>query len=118
MGMTSGDGAKRKSPIEGYSPLAVLCKFLGAAFFGCLVSGALFLGVAGGLFGSDADSMDVAEFFRWDWFGLPLAGIPILWGVLGIFCFDRMLELGEKLIGSGNAPRRGIIRTAERPRRR
>ena len=71
------------TPLDGYSPVACVCKFLGAWFFGCLVDVVIIAVLWPDAFES---SMIVAL----------LVAIPIVWGILGIFFFDRMLELGRK----------------------
>jgi hypothetical protein len=76
-----------QSPIEGRGPMAVLCRFLGAAFFGVLVDVAIFV--------------LLVEFL--DLFGgraalIVLIAVPLAWGVLGIFFFERMLCAGRDLV--------------------
>lgn len=66
-------------------PYGIVLKFLGAAFLGCFVSLLLLLVVCQcGL-----------EAFWNGWWPHLFWLIPVAWGLLGIFWFDRMLELAE-----------------------
>ena len=92
---------KPRTPLDGYSVGAVIAKFLGAGFFGILVDVAILL-FTDLWMNSDILSSSV---FWW-----VLVCIPIVWGVLGVFFLERMLDLGkslvEGLVGSGGNRRR------------
>ena len=74
---------KSQDPLRG--PGGVVLKFMAAALFGCLMSLLLLL-------------MSVwtnPEGFWNGWWPHLLRSIPLAWGVMGIFWFDRMLELAK-----------------------
>jgi hypothetical protein len=69
-------------------PDGAFFKFIMAALFGLLVSLAI---------GFIAAWLLMDSFFATPWVHI-LWIIPLVWGVLGIFWFDQMLELGKKII--------------------
>jgi hypothetical protein len=70
--------------------LGFLLKFIGAALFGGLVSFAV-LFVAFVVLDVDIMFSANGKWFHCLWM------IPLAWGILGIFCFDRMLALARAI---------------------
>jgi hypothetical protein len=73
-------------PLRG--PLGVLGKFIGGAILGCFVSFVVFIACYWAL---DTDTFMEGKWLHALWI------IPIVWGVLGIFWFKPMLELGRSI---------------------
>lgn len=74
-----------KDPLAG--PLGAVAKFVGAGLFGGFVSLVVFLGILW---------LDVDAFWQSPWPHV-LWIIPVMWGVLGIFWFDKMLDAARKI---------------------
>ena len=68
--------------------MGIIAQFFGAALFGCFVSLILF----GGAFFMDLDFLREGQWFHIFWI------IPIVWGLLGIFWFDAMLDAARHLV--------------------
>jgi len=79
---------KYDDPLSGYGPGACIAKFAGAFVFGLFVDAA----IIGGLF-------YFSRYSSWSlfppWTVGVLVVVPIVWGTLGIFFFDRMLDLAR-----------------------
>jgi hypothetical protein len=75
-----------KDPLNG--PIGALIKFLGAAAFGGFVSLLLFVCALG----LDGEFLLERPWIHVFWI------IPLVWGVLGIFWLDPMLEAARHLI--------------------
>ena len=77
--------SRPEDPLRG--PFGAVLKFVAAAFLGGFVSLVVIAVVF--LFG-------IHSFWQAPWLHI-LWIIPIVWGILGIFWLDRMLELGRKI---------------------
>ena len=80
--------SKTSRPENGF--IGAVCKFFGSALFGALVSLVIFLVIT---YSGDIDAFTATAWVHILWV------IPLLWGVLGIFFFDQMLDLARKIIG-------------------
>ena len=69
-------------------PVGIVAKFLCAALFGAFLSFLLFAG---------AVWWDLDFLWRPPWIH-AFWGLPVVWGVLGIFCFESMLDLARRLV--------------------
>ncbi|MFY9399595.1 MAG: hypothetical protein WAR22_14655 [Desulfomonilia bacterium] len=78
------------STVHGYDLPSLTIRFLLAAMFGvfidivlaCLAGIVLLMGYRPGL----------------GWLAPTLLAVPVVWGVLGIFYFDEMLDLGREIV--------------------
>lgn len=77
---------KGTDPLHG--PLGALAKFIGAALFGCFVSVVVFVIAFQAL---DFETLGEAKWLHALWF------VPLIWGVLGIFWFEPMLDLARRV---------------------
>lgn len=76
----------RKDILKG--PFGAFYEFLGAAFFGLLLSLVVFLSMI---------FLAVESFFAPPWIHL-LWIIPLAWGIIGVTWFDQILDLGKKIL--------------------
>ncbi len=69
-------------------PVGIIMKFIGAAFFGSLISLILFL----------CTPFEACSFLLSSpWIHIFWI-IPVVWGVFGIFWFELMLDIGGKIL--------------------
>jgi len=68
--------------------LEILCRFLGSAIFGAVVSAIVFFSLL--IWGPSDISIGKLQIIFWS--------IPLIWGVLGIFWFDAMLDYARDFI--------------------
>ena len=81
---------KYEDPLSGYGPGACIAKFVGAFVFGLFVDAV----IIGCLMWFTPYSS--ASLFP-SWTSGILVAVPLVWGILGIFFFDRMLDLARHI---------------------
>ena len=81
----------RKHPLSDYSLSSCAVKFITAVFFGLFVDAVIFVVV----FYFSFRRYGPNEFPGW--LAEVMIAVPLIWGVLGIFCFHRMIDLSRRI---------------------